>query len=311
MKAFKFFTLTLLAFVSFRGAAGEWIEEFNGKSLDESKWCDWVWSFQGRRAGFLFARDNVAVSNGCLNLTARLMREDEKTVENLRRGFTTYATSLVRSQEKFSYGYFECRAKTMNSKVCNAFWLYDPLSDKPEKKFRIGDYSEEIDIFEIFGSLKDWYGTVHCLKTPYLEGIVYAGVEKLPNKSKKIALDFDPSADFHVYGFLWSEKELVWYIDGKEVFRKNFYFLEFCQRPILDYQLRIGCAYTTKIHTSFDGIGSGSICQEKEIVTKPLPDFNHIITCQSVQRTHPLHFQPIGTICTFGIVYICLPVHLI
>lgn len=221
MKAFKFFALTLLAFVSYRGAAGEWIEEFNGKSLDESKWCDWVWSFQGRRAGFLFARDNVAVSNGCLNLTARLMREDEKTVENLRRGFTTYATSLVRSQEKFSYGYFECRAKTMNSKVCNAFWLYDPLSDKPEKKFRIGDYSEEIDIFEIFGSLKDWYGTVHCLKTPYLEGIVYAGVEKLPNKSKKIALDFDPSADFHVYGFLWSEKELVWYIDGKEVFRRE------------------------------------------------------------------------------------------
>lgn len=221
MKVFKFFTLTLLAFVSYRGAAGEWIEEFNGKSLDKSKWCDWVWSFQGRRAGFLFARDNVAVSNGCLNLTARLMREDEKTVENLRRGFTTYATSLVRSQEKFRYGYFECRAKTMNSKVCNAFWLYDPLSDKPEKKFRIGDYSEEIDIFEIFGSLKDWYGTVHCLKTPYLEGIVYAGVEKLPNKSKKIALDFDPSADFHVYGFLWSEKELVWYIDGKEVFRRG------------------------------------------------------------------------------------------
>lgn len=221
MKAFKFFTLTLLAFVSYRGAAGEWIEEFNGKSLDESKWCDWVWSFQGRRAGFLFARDNVAVSNGCLNLTARLMREDEKTVENLRRGFTTYATSLVRSREKFSYGYFECRAKTMNSKVCNAFWLYDPLSDKPEKKFRIGDYSEEIDIFEIFGSLKDWYGTVHCLKTPYLEGIVYAGVEKLPNKSKKIALDFDPSADFHIYGFLWSEKELVWYIDGREVFRRE------------------------------------------------------------------------------------------
>lgn len=221
MKAFKIPLMAFLMFVSCLARADEWRDDFNGNSLDESVWTDWIWTFQGRRAGFLFARDNVAVSNGCLNLTARLMRDDEKTVENLRRGFTTYATAFVRSKKKFHYGYFECRAKTMNSKVCNAFWLYDPLSDKPEKKFRAGDYSEEIDMFEIFGSLKDWYGTVHCLKTPYLEGVAYAGVEKLPNKSKKITLDFDPSADFHVYGFLWTEKELVWYIDGKEVFRRQ------------------------------------------------------------------------------------------
>ncbi len=223
-KRMKFYNAILsiaLCTGSLSAFAGDWRDDFNGDKLDESVWTDWVWSFQGRRAGFLFARDNVAVSNGCLNLTARLMRDDEKTVENLRRGFTTYATSLVRSQKKFKYGYFECRAKTMNSKVCNAFWLYDPLSDKPEKKFRIGDYSEEIDMFEIFGSLKDWYGTVHCLKTPYLEGIVYAGVEKLPDKSRKIALDFDPSADFHIYGFRWTEKELIWYIDGAEVFRRE------------------------------------------------------------------------------------------
>lgn len=203
------------------GGGLEWRDDFNGDKLDDAAWCDWVWSFPGRRTGFLFARDNVAVSNGCLNLTARLMRDDEKTVENLRRGFTSYATSLVRSRKKFHYGYFECRARTMNSKVCNAFWLYDPLSDKPEKKFRAGDFSEEIDIFEIFGSLRDWYGTVHCLKTPYVEAIAYAGMEKLPDKSKKIALDFDPSADFHIYGFRWTEKELIWYIDGREVFRRR------------------------------------------------------------------------------------------
>ena len=183
---------------SFGSAKPTFSEEFEGTNLNESVWSDWVSSFQGRKAGFLFARDNVSVSGGSLNLVARLLRDDEKTVENLRRGFDTYATAYVRSKEKFHYGYYECRAKTMSSKVCNAFWLYDPLSDKPERKFRVGDYSEEIDIFEIFGSLRDWYGTVHCLKTPYLEGIVHAGVEVLPEKSQKVSLDFDPAADFHV-----------------------------------------------------------------------------------------------------------------
>ena len=195
-------------------------DEFDGAALDEAEWTDWVASFPGRSAGFLFARDNVAVSNGCLRLTARFMREDEKTVENLRRGFTTYATAYVRAKEKTFYGYYECRAKTMRSKVCNAFWLYDPLSDQPQKKFRVGDFSEEIDMFEIFGSLRDWYGTVHCLKTPYLEGVVNGGVEKLPEKSCKVSLAFDPSAAFHVYGFLWTKDRLSWFIDGEEVFSR-------------------------------------------------------------------------------------------
>ncbi len=200
--------------------APDFADEFDGHALDETRWTDWIPSFQGRSAGFLFARDNVSVSNGCLRLTARFMRDDEKTVENLRRGFTTYATAFVRAKKKTLYGYYECRARTMKSKVCNAFWLYDPLSDSPERKFRPGDFSEEIDMFEIFGSLRDWYGTVHCMRTPYLEGIVNGGVEKLPEKSRKVRLAFDPSEDFHVYGLLWTKERLAWFVDGVEVFSR-------------------------------------------------------------------------------------------
>ena len=226
-------------------------DDFSGTSLDASVWTDWVASFQGRSAGFLFARDNVTVSNGCLNLTARLMREDEKTVENLRRGFDTYATAYVRRKEKSFYGYYECRAKAMKACVCNAFWLYDPLSDRPEKKFRVGDFSDEIDIFEVFGKVgtlansgcdRTYYTTVHRLRTPYLEGIVNGGVEKLPNKSAKTKVDFDFWADFHVYGFLWSKEKLVWYVDGKEVFsRANDVF----HRPMhLTFDCEIMYAWT-------------------------------------------------------------------
>ena len=233
MRAAKGLALLGLALTAFAALAAspaparapDVADEFDGAALDETKWTDWVASFPGRSAGFLFARDNVAVSNGCLRLTARFLRDDEKTVENLRRGFTTYATAYVRAKEKTFYGYYECRAKTMHSKVCNAFWLYDPLSDQPQKKFRVGDFSEEIDIFEIFGSLRDWYGTVHRLKTPYLEGVAHGGVEKLPEKYRKIRLAFDPSAAFHTYGFLWTKDRLAWFVDGEEVFsRANDFF---------------------------------------------------------------------------------------
>ena len=37
----------------------------------------------------------------------------------------------------------------MKAAVCNAFWLYDPLVESV--KYREGEYSEEIDIFEVFG----------------------------------------------------------------------------------------------------------------------------------------------------------------
>lgn len=209
--------------------APDWEDRFDGAALDDAVWDDWIASFQGRSSGFLFARDNVSVSNGCLNLTARLLRPAERTVENKRRGFDTYATALVRAKRKTFYGYYECRARGMRACVCNAFWLYDPLSDQPQKKFRPGDFTEEIDIFEFFGKLgtkadsgceRAYYTTAHRLRTPYLEGIVNAGAEELPNRTKTTKVDFDFWEDFHVYGFRWTKEALVWYVDGREVFRR-------------------------------------------------------------------------------------------
>jgi len=208
-------------------------DEFEGEMLDRSKWDDWVESFQGRRRGFLFARDNVSVSDGKLALAARLLREDEKTLDNLARGFDTYATAIVKARRKTFYGYYECRAKAMRAAVCNAFWLYDPLSDAPKAKYRPGDFSEEIDVFELFGKegskpsdcRRAFYNTVHRLGTPYLEGRVFGSVEALPGKSSRRKVDFDFADGYHTYGFLWTEREMKWYADGVEMFsRPNDHF---------------------------------------------------------------------------------------
>jgi beta-glucanase (GH16 family) len=206
----------------------EFSDEFNGEKLDESKWWDFNPEWYGRKPGY-FSRENVAVKNGCLQLSARVQKPEEVTVENRVRGYDRFTTSIVKSKKRIAYGYFEARCKSMKAGVCNAFWLYDPLN--PPAKYKEGSFSEEIDIFEVFGNpAKKEYDRVYCTTvhrfyTPYVESIANAKQTPLPKKSAKQKVPFDFWADFHVYGFLWTPTEMKWYVDGKEVFaRDNDYF---------------------------------------------------------------------------------------
>jgi beta-glucanase (GH16 family) len=181
----------------------------------------------GRKPAF-FSRDNVAVNDGMLQLSARVQKPGEVTEENRVRGYDKFTTSIIKSKQRIRYGYFETRCKSMKAGPSNAFWLYDPL-DAPEK-YREGSFSEEIDIFEIFGKPakkevdRQYFMTVHRQKTPYVETLVRSAFP-LENKSAVVTVPFNFYDDFHVYGFLWTPDVMTWYIDGKEVFtRKNDYF---------------------------------------------------------------------------------------
>jgi len=116
----------------------------------------------------------------------------------------------------------------MKAGASSAFWLYDPL-DAPEK-YKEGSFSEEIDIFEVFGKPNrkevdhKYFMTVHRLRTPYVETLVKSAFP-LENKSASVTMPFNFYDNFHLYSFLWSPEEMKWYIDGKEIFsRKNDFF---------------------------------------------------------------------------------------
>jgi beta-glucanase (GH16 family) len=202
-------------------------DEFDGVAVDKEKWWDFNPTMHGRRPAF-FSRDNVAVKDGLLQLSAKVQKPEEVTEENRVRGYDKFTTSIIKSKKRVKYGYYETRCKSMKAGPSNAFWLYDPL-DAPEK-YREGNFSEEIDIFEIFGKPakkeveRQYFMTVHRQKTPYVETLVRSAFP-LENKSAAITVPFSFYDDFHVYGFLWTPEVMTWYVDGKEVFtRKNDYF---------------------------------------------------------------------------------------
>lgn len=199
----------------------EFSDEFNGSDLDAGKWWDFnPTTFIGRQPG-LFCRENVAVGEGCLKLTASRMPESMETIENHTRGFHTFATSIVKSKKRLHYGYLEARCRAMNSGATSAFWLYDPLD--ADRKYVPGNWTEEIDVFEIFGKHPDpqiartCYMTIHRQETPYVETIVRIN---LKSTGTKWVAPHDFVSDFHTFGLLWNENEMVWFVDGQERWRQ-------------------------------------------------------------------------------------------
>ena len=161
--------------------SGSWVldksfsDEFNKSNLDEAMWWDFNPAWHGRKPSH-FARSNVKVKKGLLRLSAKNLDPKKVSVQDKSRGYDKFSTAIIKSKKKSYYGYYEARAKSMKAAVCNAFWLYDPLVESV--KYREGEYSEEIDIFEVFGKAnkkenqRAYYAAVHRYQTPYVESLV-------------------------------------------------------------------------------------------------------------------------------------------
>jgi beta-glucanase (GH16 family) len=188
--------------------AGRWqpdtrlSDEFNGDALDATRWH--VNNATGTdslgRKPALFLPQNASVGNGNLNITFRKQTLPEKYV---RLGYKDYSSAMVRTHERGLYGYYEARAKPMNSAGSSAFWL---------AWTGMADNATEIDIFEIGGKTRNaefdrlYNMNAHVWATPQStahlsEGGTWVAPWRLANT-------------FHVYGFDWQPDTLRWYVDG-------------------------------------------------------------------------------------------------
>ncbi|WP_223570001.1 family 16 glycosylhydrolase [Pseudomonas sp. BF-R-26] len=188
--------------------AGQWMpdtrfsDDFDGATLNASRWH--VNNATGTeslgRKPALFTPDNAYLSDGHLNIVFRKETLPQKYV---RLGYEGYSSAMVRTIERSLYGYYETRAKPMDSAGSSAFWLaWTGLADN----------ATEIDIFEIGGKTKNasfdrrYNMNAHVWATPQ-------STEHLSDGSSWIS-PWRLASAFHVYGFDWQPDTLRWYVDG-------------------------------------------------------------------------------------------------
>ena len=181
-------------------------DEWNQAKLDTSKWWDHNPNWYGR-APSRYVSENVTLKNGNLGIVMSI--DESLPVEKLYKEGAEYrkyaAGSLVRKTPVL-YGYFEIRARAMNSAASSAFWLAGNAVDKDGKTHKI-----EIDVFEIGGKAPGFehkYNmNAHVFQHPQ-------SGDKHWSKGGSWIAPFALAESYHVYGLEWTPEFIRYFVDG-------------------------------------------------------------------------------------------------
>jgi beta-glucanase (GH16 family) len=163
-----------------------WSDEFDGTSLDRTKW----WQRRlGPRKGGINVKEAISLDgNGNLVITVKKVGDE-------------YHTAMMRTEGKFEtrYGYFECRARLLRRAIGSwcAFWLQSNSSYD-----RNPNTGVEIDVFE--------YGPRYPSKVNH----ALIGFKGHPSENNRLA-----DGKFHTFGVEWSSEGYVFYVDGEPTWR--------------------------------------------------------------------------------------------
>lgn len=170
-------------------------DEFAGTTLDEEKWVS-PYKWKGRPPA-PFVRSNVSVSGDNLELA---MRREEAPLMKKDPKYHTYTSAYVATRKLTRYGYFEVRAKPMNSAGSSSFWF-----SHGNKNWGI-----EIDVFEIGGKAIGRERAYNMNAHVFREN----GKQDHWNTGGKWEAPWRLADDFHTYGLEWTPKRLAYYVDG-------------------------------------------------------------------------------------------------
>ena len=212
-----------------------WSDEFDGDTLDESKW-NYRLNFWGERYDawtdkgvYLDGNGNVVfkpvIVDGrlCssqlqtggnsfdeLDINGAIKNRQEKSHGNNPWGDEMEIWPLKPLKKaKFAhrYGYYEARVKFQKQPFWwSAFWTQSPTIGASANPAYAG---VESDIMENF--VEGWLTA----------GNIYGGYGKQFAEAGRVVYPYKDDGEYHVFGLDWSEDGYVFYFDGKEVSRSS------------------------------------------------------------------------------------------
>ncbi len=193
-----------------------WNDEFDGETLDETKWS-YRLHLMGMRHE-TFCDDAVYLDNES-NLVFKVIEKggefcssqlqtgenyiDRPSKKNNFGKFTWPIAKLSTPKFMHKFGYYECRCKLQKKKGWwSAFWLQSPM---PGSTLNPALSGVEVDIMESF----DPGEVVHNIHwNGYGEDHLNAGRE-----AYKLT---DTDDGYHIFGLLWNKDGYKFYVDGVE-----------------------------------------------------------------------------------------------
>ncbi len=185
---------------------------FDAGKIDETVWRIATWNEHDGQTG----RDRCYVKDGLLHLVF----ENDST-----NGFLSAA---IETKQEFLYGRWEARMKFAGlPRICNAMYTID-WDDKTNNSSGSDGTKQEIDIEFLTRQMNMINFAIHHQNIP-------ADSFRVPD----LGLDFDPAADFHVWGFDITPEKVQWFVDDKVL--KTY---TYSGNPI-----KINADYTLKFNT--------------------------------------------------------------
>lgn len=208
----------------------QYSDEFNGTSLDRSKWNDTFKGWQGRKPA-KFVPETISVKNGTLQIKNAVLK-------NPHNGYTIAGGAVQSKEETAYFGYYEVNFKASKINMSTTFWMSNGKQSVDfETKKSNGEnctkdkYSQELDIVESIGGTfnrTDKFRKQMNFNTHYRyidcnggkEKFYSAGNNAIEGNGQKsnAKLSSESWEYFHTYGAYWKNaNEVSFYADNKFV----------------------------------------------------------------------------------------------
>ncbi|PQJ80654.1 T9SS type A sorting domain-containing protein [Polaribacter porphyrae] len=188
-------------------------DEFNGTSLNTSKWRNtFLTGWQGRPPA-RFESSAVSVKDGTMQLKSGKL-------DSPQGNYTMFGGAVTSVDENAHFGYYEAKMKSSKIAMSSTFWLSNSKQNYYTSNCTSDSYSQELDIVEAVGDTRNQSSSFRTKQksNTHFRYIPCGESDETfySNGTESNELSSEVWEDYHTYGMYWKNtKSATFYSDGR------------------------------------------------------------------------------------------------